>query len=42
MLKLPNTIKMLITDFDGVMTDNYAKKRWDKYINNIRRKEPCY
>ncbi len=24
MLKLPNTIKMLITDFDGVMTDNYV------------------
>lgn len=27
MLKLPNTIKMVITDFDGVMTDNYV------YIN---------
>lgn len=27
MLELPNTIKMIITDFDGVMTDNYV------YIN---------
>ncbi len=27
MLNLPNTIKMVITDFDGVMTDNYV------YIN---------
>ncbi len=24
MLKLPNTIKMVITDFDGVLTDNYV------------------
>ena len=24
MLKLPNTIKMIITDFDGVLTDNYV------------------
>ena len=27
MLKLPNTIKMIITDFDGVLTDNFV------YIN---------
>jgi len=27
MLKLPDTIKMIITDFDGVMTDNFV------YIN---------
>ena len=24
MLKLPNTIKMVITDFDGILTDNYV------------------
>ena len=24
MLKLPNTIKMIITDFDGVLTDNFV------------------
>lgn len=24
MLELPNTIKMVITDFDGVLTDNYV------------------
>lgn len=29
MLNLPNTIKMIITDFDGVLTDNFV------YINEI-------
>ena len=24
MLNLPNTIKMVITDFDGVLTDNFV------------------
>ena len=24
MLKLPNTIKMIITDFDGILTDNFV------------------
>ena len=28
MLRLPNTIKMVITDFDGIITDNCA------YIDN--------
>ena len=44
-IKLPDTIKMIITDFDGVVTDNcvyinedYSSKESQSYITHLKKK----